>query len=295
MRKLGIALAAVLLLAGCSSTTLGTTDNSDTESQPEMVAGWLSGDQVSAQKILEDLTYIGFCDDWRDAPSPESAYGQAYARDFLRECSSYALPETTPDCSVGIQIDTEDAAIRIPTEMRFEDSSWVAIFAHPKFSIAFSTGGEYDPAIMVQRCFGAIKAMNQLLGGQAEVQLIDNKSIDSPLDQVLIVQDYWEKSEDYIEIGERVWMRWSDGLDTCPSGWYYCAGLKVVTAGWCQDLSLEYQLLDSDSNQVGETKFKSLSSESSYEPFDAVIGSKQSDPEFEYFSLPTATCNSWTN
>lgn len=305
MRKLtGTAVSMLLLLSGCAGTTSeaeiseAATTSAETEidTTPPLVSAWLRNPQVSAQQILEDLTYEGVCNEWGEEPSPDSEYGQAYKRDFVRECTSGRTKFSAPDCDAYLSIGTMDQAIQAPVDMAaVYEGSYLALFSNPKFSIDLVVSmSEFAFETDLQRCWGTIVHLGELLGDSVETQILGDYAITSALNLKPLDEAFGENPDEWFALSDEVFGKWEEnGTFSCPT-WMEqgCWGLSLQTLGWCENLAINYDILGKN-GKVLESSVATLASEVSYAPFLTYLDATVKSGTIESITLNEAECSSW--
>lgn len=307
-RLLVQSLVLLVVLAGCAAptseevvettsapvTSSAEAEPTPTSNDPEIVQSWLKPKEVSAQQILEDLTFEGYCREWWPEPDAGSQYGQAYARDLTRGCDSGPAQRSAPDCSAWLEIWVEDEAAKLPVETYGYESAYLAVFSNPRFSVAIGASmSEYAYETLLQRCWSTIEGLSELLGESVEAQVFEDYSLDTDWSTEVLSFSFADAPDDYFEIGDGVYWRWyEDPNFTCYDNYYTCATGYVVTIGWCENLKIDWSFVR-ENNDVIEGRSVILSSETSYSPFSVDIGSDTEPDEDYYFLIENATCSSW--
>lgn len=305
MRNILVIGATLLLtLTGCTAAPVAETSQApDTasadasiDSIPPIVSAWLAGSEVSAQLILDDLTYGGFCNEWGEAPSPDSEYGQAYKRDYVRDCTSGRTKYSAPDCSAYLQIGTMDQAVRLPVDMSdVYEGAHLAIFSNPKFSIGLTASmSENSYETDLQRCWGTIVALGEFLGESVETQIYGDYAITSGLNMKPLDSAFGDNPDEWFPLSDEVYAKWEGGEGySCPTWMEYgCAIVSLQTLGWCESLTINYDLLDKNEKLL-ESKVATMASEGSYMPFIAYLDAEANSKLADQTKLQGAECSSW--
>ena len=230
VKKIALVLTIVLALSGCSG---------------------LFGGYSSAQKIIDDLAYVGVCQSSSATPDSASQYGQMWARDQIRSCNLNFGDEA---CNIEVVAQVGEDAIAPTGQEEFHGEDYV--------SLAYVWGNGWRIGIFPNswdqteyqnffRCGQIIRTAHDKLGG--EVMTLNNFPLpEGEKSVVYLTRTQKADGFDYFDYEtEEIAYRYLDANTlycekrTSKS----CLFVQVIVTDQCDELTITY----SGTNKAGKT------------------------------------------